>query len=74
MPRPHLEQVLGFGHPNEYASTNLAAQSGCLINNATCRDPFACAECAPYGPQISSIMHSITRTAPETCLFQVIDV
>ena len=64
-------QVLGFGHPDEFAATNFEAQPGCLINNATCRDPFSCGRTAPYGTTVNSIMHSITQTSKETCLYQV---
>ncbi|KAL3906376.1 MAG: hypothetical protein SGPRY_010571 [Prymnesium sp.] len=66
-----IGHVLGFGHPNEYSSANLAAKSNCSINNATCRDPFSCGEISAYPSSgVYSIMHSITRVAPESCLFQ----
>ncbi|KAL1528650.1 hypothetical protein AB1Y20_009988 [Prymnesium parvum] len=66
-----IGHVLGFGHPDEYPSNNLGAKASCLINNATCRDPFSCAELSAYpSDRVNSIMHSISRVAPETCLFQ----
>lgn len=58
--------VLGFGHPDEEPTDNLVG--ACSVTNATCRRPFDCASLAAYTTSERSIMHSLTRQAPRTCL------
>ena len=60
--------VLGFDHPDQRADENLVAGEACAVNNATCRDAFGCAVNVPYEPSDMSIMHSLTRHSPRTCL------
>jgi len=59
--------VLGFGHPDELPQENLVG-GACVMGNATCRQPFDCATQAVYTSSERSIMHSLTRHAPRTCL------
>ena len=58
--------VLGFGHPDEQADYNMDGK--CAVDSATCSDPFKCAQLATYAASSASIMHSITRVNPRTCL------
>ena len=59
--------VLGFGHPDPHPELNLRAT--CAQTNATCRSPFECVTMTPYGTyEDDSIMHSLTRNQPRTCL------
>ena len=62
--------VLGFGHPDVRATENLVG--ACNVTNATCQSPFDCAAQLTYTEEGSerSIMHSLTRHAPRTCLSQ----
>lgn len=67
-----LGHVLGFGHPDAGAqSQNLEAPREACIDAATCTDPFgACAELRYYDQEASdpSVMQSLTRRSPTTCL------
>ena len=59
--------VLGFGHPDDDPSANIAAS--CSIGNATCLDPFGgCGSNVPYQPSERSIMQALTQQSPRTCL------
>jgi len=60
--------VLGFGHPDQRPQENLVAGDSCAVNNVTCRDAFSCATHRPYEASDASIMHSLTRHSPRTCL------
>ena len=60
--------VLGFSHPDQRPNENLVAGIECTVGNATCRDPFACAAVRAYEESDESIMHSLTRHSPRTCL------
>jgi len=61
-----LGHVLGFDHPDTNAGHNLEAT--CEVTNATCANPFGCSELQPYADASLSIMHSLTRSLPRTCL------
>ena len=62
-----IGHVLGFAHPDTAPHENLEQVAN--LTNATCTSPWSCADLVDYGATAGeSIMHSLTRNKPRTCL------
>ena len=62
-----IGHVLGFAHPDTAPTENLEQVAN--LTNATCTAPWGCAELVDYdATNGESIMHSLTRNKPRTCL------
>ena len=59
--------MLGFDHPDTSPGENLEQVAS--LSNATCRSPWSVAQLKDYTQtEGGSIMHSLTRHHPVTCL------